>query len=468
MVARIQPFSFPLPHEGPKGKSSNAITLQSLQRSVEGKIGEFASNDQIAPQLENIQAHLAQLEQYPDYVAAHPELLDTIDAHLKMLPAGSPNDNESVMQVCTMILSASLANIIATQTIATQTIEIAHGKAKQVFVHEDKATATHVYFTPRETSGLMGKTEYARHEAELRREVEIQKVIRQRVGPSATEHLAVDAEETTKPEEKVQGKFTVKSEKADTDLEHALAENPSIIGDPFEAIDGLFQGLDGLHKAGVTHGDIKLDNVLVYKGQLRLADFGKAKFQKKGEDSFYTGNPRHEPPEGRQSKASDVYGIGFVAIQVVERTKVLGDRKSLIEVSQKDRKSVLPEEKRRGIERYAIEHNHCTQTETTKLRGTFRVMGRRAARAVTTASAAQLEEAQKATEAYINKLIEELKDQEPYKSDPKAIAALDDFGKLLKGMTAANPSERLTSEEIRMKYQSIKSRIPRVLPSGTR
>jgi cell fate (sporulation/competence/biofilm development) regulator YlbF (YheA/YmcA/DUF963 family) len=459
MISRVYQTPDQYPVQEPGKGPSKALTLQSLKQSVEDKQREFVGNDQITPQLQNLQEHLALLEEHSDYVAAHPELLDTLDAHLKMLSEGAPH-NAEVLQTCIMILSTVLTDIIA--------IEIAHGKAKQIYARGDRAAAEHVYSTPRDTSGTLGKIEYARHEAELRRELEIQTEIRERV-PEATAHLAIDAEEVTKPEERVHGKFTVKSTKADGDLQRTLAENPSKIGNPLVALAGLAIGLSDLHRAQYTHGDMKRDNVFVYGDQLKLADLGKAKKQSPTDEAFYTGNPRHEPPEGRQSQASDVYGLGEIFVETLE-TKVLRGRRSLRDVQEKDRKSVQPDENRSGFERYLIEHRDCTQTETTTLRGKFSVLGRRIARSVTTPSTDQLAKADKAVGDYIDDLIHELKELPEYKDNPEAQKALDETGELIKGMMKADPSQRLSSEQVREKCLQITSafqRTPSPGPSST-
>jgi hypothetical protein len=459
MVSKIYQTPDQYPVQEPEKGPSKALTLQSLKQSVEDKQREFAGNDQISPQLQNLHEHLALLEEHSDYVAAHPELLANLDAHLKLLSEGSP-DNAEALQVCIMILSTVLTDIIS--------IEVAHGKAKQIYVRGDRETSEHVYSTPRDTSGTLGKIEYARHEAELRRELEIQTEIRERV-PEATAHLAIDAKEVTKPEERVHGKFTVKSAKADGDLQRTLAENPSKIGNPLVALAGLATGLSDLHRAQYTHGDMKRDNVFVYGDQLKLADLGKAKKQSPTDDAFYTGNPRHEPPEGRQSQASDVYGLGEIFVETLE-SQVLQGRRSLLDVPEKDRKSVQPGENRSGFEQYLIEHKDCTQTETTTLKGKFSVLGRRIARSVTTPSADQLVKADEAVGKYVDELINELKELPEYKDNPEAQMALDEMGKLIKGMMKADPSQRLTSEQVREQCQQIIStfqRTPSPGPSNT-
>ena len=440
--------------QGPLPIPSKPLTLQSLKQRTDDRQREFAGDSQISPQLENIQTHLAALEKRSDYVSAHPELLDTLDAHLKMLSQDNPHNN-SILHICITILSAALTDPIATK--------IAHGQAKEVFILGDRSRARHVYSVPRETSGVLGKIEYVRHKSELVEELKTARDIREKV-PEAIRHLAIDAEEVTRPEERVQGKFTLRSAKAEGDLGKVLAKKPSKLRNPWTAMHGLFQGVADLHQAGYTHGDMKLDNVFMYgDGTLKLADLGKAKKQSPIEDSFYTGNPRHEPPEGRQSQASDVYGLGEMVVETFGSLAPEGPP-ALPEVPEKDRKKVTVGEGRSGFERYLIEHKDCTQTETTTLRGKFSTIGRRISSSVTSPSADQLKKADEAVGDYIDKLILKLKELPEYGSD-EAKAALDQMGQLMKDMMRADRSQRIPIKEALERYQQILPALEHITPS---
>ncbi|MFO7973643.1 MAG: protein kinase [Candidatus Hydrogenedentota bacterium] len=89
-----------------------------------------------------------------------------------------------------------------------------------------------------------------------------------------------------------------------------------------EAINYMVQAcsaLGAIHKAGITHRDIKPDNILIAKGGLiKIMDFGLAK----SEDNRLTragivmGTPSYMPPEQARGKEcdarSDIYSIGMV------------------------------------------------------------------------------------------------------------------------------------------------------------
>ena len=90
-------------------------------------------------------------------------------------------------------------------------------------------------------------------------------------------------------------------------------------------IKQLFEGLDYLHRRGVLHRDIKAANILVSnRGELKLADFGLARFYKKHKVQDYTNRVItiwYRPPElllgeTQYGVAVDVWSAACVMMEV--------------------------------------------------------------------------------------------------------------------------------------------------------
>lgn len=81
----------------------------------------------------------------------------------------------------------------------------------------------------------------------------------------------------------------------------------------------LLQGYDELYQLGVVHRDLKLANIFIKKGVLKLADFGFAISSEQCHEKFEynVGSPYYMPPESlkfnRYSFKSDVWSIGVIA-----------------------------------------------------------------------------------------------------------------------------------------------------------
>jgi len=90
----------------------------------------------------------------------------------------------------------------------------------------------------------------------------------------------------------------------------------------------LFEGLDYLHRRGVLHRDIKAANILVSKGgQLKLADFGLARFYAKNKKQDYTNrvitiwyrSPELLLGETQYGPAVDIWSAACVLVEIFTR-----------------------------------------------------------------------------------------------------------------------------------------------------
>jgi serine/threonine protein kinase len=91
----------------------------------------------------------------------------------------------------------------------------------------------------------------------------------------------------------------------------------------------ILQGLAHLHSHGVIHRDIKGDNVLLYHGVVKLADFGTAKrFGGAGIGmNSITGTPTWSAPEmltnstleGCSPQVADVWSVGCTVVEMLTK-----------------------------------------------------------------------------------------------------------------------------------------------------
>ena len=83
-------------------------------------------------------------------------------------------------------------------------------------------------------------------------------------------------------------------------------------------IEQLLQALNYLHRRGVLHLDLKPENVLVHRGEVRVLDFGLS--SRKEEEVKMGGTPLYMAPEMIKGKApsevSDLYAVGVLLYQL--------------------------------------------------------------------------------------------------------------------------------------------------------
>ena len=110
-----------------------------------------------------------------------------------------------------------------------------------------------------------------------------------------------------------------------------LLNHPSFKLEPAHKKDlakQLFEGLDYLHRRGVLHRDIKAANILVSnEGQLKLADFGLARFYAKRRQLDYTNrvitiwyrSPELLLGETQYGPAVDIWSAACVLVEIFTR-----------------------------------------------------------------------------------------------------------------------------------------------------
>src|SRR5207248_1143850 len=93
----------------------------------------------------------------------------------------------------------------------------------------------------------------------------------------------------------------------------------------------VLAALEALHAAGIVHGDVKTDNLLVERlddgsDRVTLIDLGLAhpQFARDGvgeRDELVSGTPEYMAPEvacgGPSTPASDIYGAGIVLYELI-------------------------------------------------------------------------------------------------------------------------------------------------------
>ena len=219
-------------------------------------------------------------------------------------------------------------------------------------------------------------------------------------------NLALDMMEVKK------GKFHYAAAKCEKDLTDLLSEEIKLDA-AYQLGSDILTGMADLHEAGFVHGDMKSDNIFLYKkGSTLLAkvgDFGKAQRLGEAEQTVMLGNAAHSPPEQRLSRASDVYGTGLLLIRLLEAG---------LEIPSEERiENILP-----------------------KKTDAFTIFSR----VIATATSGKISTVSR--EAEIHLRIGQLN-------------VLENMKKLLKEMTSDNPAQRPTMAEALERYKALEKHI---------
>ncbi|TWX72771.1 serine/threonine-protein kinase [Colwellia sp. C1TZA3] len=104
-------------------------------------------------------------------------------------------------------------------------------------------------------------------------------------------------------------------------LEEIIASQALSIKQVHTIIEQLLSGLAFAQQAGVTHKDIKPENIMIdTSGRLYIADFGLSVLNKESTSVSVSGTPHYAPPEylqlGKINASTDLYAVGIVIFQL--------------------------------------------------------------------------------------------------------------------------------------------------------
>jgi serine/threonine protein kinase len=325
-------------------------------------------------------------------------------------------------------------------SLANRVKKIGHGKSKDIWTVGDVAKATHIYSTPRGKGFLRKIQRVWTKKNELVGELEKVQALAKAFNTSKETYLSLDFQLAPSGEKKF-GRYTLKSEKAEGSLETLVGDAK---GQEFRLGENILAGLVNLQKAEYLHGDLKLDNVFLYKDttgnfKARIADFGKTQKAVKDRSYFYSGNPRYAAPEWRLSQKSEVFSAGIMLIRLLEDRFLIKNKMMLIE--PKVKKSLPVRADRKGIERFLSLSARCPQRDNISLSGQISIIGKRLAgiflHRPKGLPKSEKNKFEKEVRDYIDELVECLKGLIPEKGKQ-----FESLKNLLYTMTAADPNDR--------------------------
>lgn len=341
--------------------------------------------------------------------------------------------------------------------------ELGFGKAKRVW--EKEGDTESAYLTPMKQQAITRLFQKSK-KTEIKEEVETANQIKEELDPEPEEELNLAVDLTVLEDEKIQGEYTVKTTRAGVeytdetgakkthlDLDKRIHEAPPTFPDSAAIGEQVLNGMVNIHKAGFVHGDLKLENVLIYKGSdgkilARISDFGKTRRLGNNKTAMYTGNARFASPEGKLSKKGEVFSTAVMLIRVLEGELIQKNTvSSKVLISPTRPGKTFETSQREGVEKFLTTSQDCPQNETKSLKGKVQVYGRTAL-VQAHLDPKKLYNAQIEIHSYISELRKQL--IEEHGSDEKKINAVCN---LLMKMTNSIPKERPSMEEALTEYK---------------
>lgn len=398
------------------------------------------------------------------------------EAYLKVEKEGPEKARQKELSKLLRTISKSEKGIVQLmESIKTAKIglkNIAQGKAKKVW-----KDLHYVYYTP--MKGLFGLITFLK-KLEMKAEVLIANRIKQNLARNGVEgkNLHLDLE-VMPEEERIDGEFTIRTGKGLGSLDnfferlHPLKHNKDSGFDledlnPEENIDSslvisheelernarfgqeFLNGMSDLHGAGFVHGDIKLDNILVFLDpnedehenlifHIKISDLGKTRPIKEDQELLYSGNMRCVSPEGKLSKKGEVYSAAIVLINMLEEG--LPKNKNGMLINPSVEKGIEIKQNRTGIVKFLLSNAKCSQTDT--FFGRIKAFG-------SSLTKKTYPEEQIEVRKYIDALINKMNGNSKY--DP---AKMEKLRTLLYDMTSLDKDMRPTMAEAAERYGEI-------------
>lgn len=110
-------------------------------------------------------------------------------------------------------------------------------------------------------------------------------------------------------------------------------------------LEQILQGLSAAHRAGIVHGDIKPENVLLADdGRIKLSDFGLARPVATSTREQLIGTAAYIAPEtvttGQSDKRADIYAVGILAYELLTSKQPFNGADAATVAAQHARESV--------------------------------------------------------------------------------------------------------------------------------